>query len=534
VAALNALRLIVHYLTLPFQVLLKGPTYLIAAPRKVWGMKPPARAATIVATSLVICTAIVVITFVLSDKPVHGDVLRNPAWVVGILAVLVATPTATYFLVRLWLEPDVSKYPDVDRAWEAGVQALAEAGIDLTDLPLYVVLGVPNENDAAGLIAAARITTVVAGSPKGKSPLHWYASSDAIYLLCTGLGRLGRLSELAAAGGGHGRPGAAPNPLAATMVAAPARVQPAGLALPPDQTAYGGGGPILGTMVAGPGVLEKPGPGAAAAPVGSSGMSRKEGDEQSDRLAHLVSRLRRARQPYCANNGVLTVLPHAMLADVVYAKDAADAVRADLATLRETAGVASPVTMLVTGMESEDGFTELVRRVGLERARSSRFGKGFDVWNVASDENLDALSLHACGSFEDWVYTLFAADEGSEQRSNGKLYAMLCRVRRHFQPRLRGVLVNGYATESEGNGEPPKLFSGCYFAATGRQGESQAFVRSVFDKLEQLSEELQWSDRALREDEAYRWVTWALTAVNILLLTFILYLLYQCIVFLTQ
>jgi hypothetical protein len=178
-------------------------------------------------------------------------------------------------------------------------------------------------------------------------------------------------------------------------------------------------------------------------------------------------------------------------------------------------------------MEAEDGFTELVRRVGMDRARSSRFGKGFDVWNTASDENLDALSLHACGSFEDWVYTMFAADDGKEQRSNGKLYAMLCRIRRHLQPRLRGVLVNGFAVETEGNGEPPRLFSGCYFAATGKQGDQQAFVRSVFDKLDQLAEELQWSDDALAEEQWYRWATWLLTTVNAVLLAVLAYLVYE-------
>ena len=39
---------------------------------------------------------------------------------------------------------------------------------------------------------------------------------------------------------------------------------------------------------------------------------------QSDRLDYAMDRLRRARQPYCANNGVLTVLPHAVIDNVVY------------------------------------------------------------------------------------------------------------------------------------------------------------------------------------------------------------------------
>jgi hypothetical protein len=287
------------------------------------------------------------------------------------------------------------------------------------------------------------------------------------------------------------------------------------------------GGPILGTLVAGGGGGgERGGPPGEAAPV-SSGMSRPQAELQSDRLEHAMQKLRRARQPYCANNGLLTILPHAVLTNVVYAREAPEAVRIDLNSVRQATRVASPVTMLVAGMEAEAGFSELVRRVGAERARSSRFGKGFDVWNVASDENLDALSLHACGSLEDWVYTLFAADDGGDPRSNGKLYEMVCRVRRHLQPRLRGVLVNGYAVESEDGSELPRLFSGCYFAATGRSAEQQAFARSVFEKLDQVSEDLQWSEAAWREEGAYRWALRLATLLNIALMAASLYFLVE-------
>lgn len=532
-----AFRLLLQYATAPFRVLLKGPTYLIAAPRRVWGLAPAGRAAGLVALALLACTAIVVATFILSDKPVHGDYLRNPRWIAAVLGVLIATPTATYFLVRLWLQGETSRYPDIDRAWDEGVRALAEEGIALSDLPLYVVLGAPSERDAAALMAATRLTTGVAGIPKGRSPLHWYATSDAVYLVATGLGRLGRLSELATANVGQPRAAAnLANPAGATMVAAvPTRATSfPGHAVPTDGPGFAPRAAIMGTLVAGGGAgVTDTGVGPPA-PGGSGSMSRREAEEQTDRLAHLMRRLRRSRQPYCADNGVLTILPHAIVADAIYAKEIPDAVRADLETIRAATSLASPVTLLVTGMEAEEGFTELVRRVGAERARSSRFGKGFDVWNAASDENLDALSLHACGSFEDWVYTLFASDDGGNPRSNGKLYTMLSRIRRHIQPRLRGVLVNGYAAEADNPQELPRLFSGCYFAATGSQADQQAFVRSVFDKLDQLAEELQWGEPALVEERTYRWLTWLLTAVNSALLSVVGYLIYRCIALLVQ
>lgn len=520
---MNALKLLLQYITAPFRFVLKGPTYLIAAPRKIWGMKPAMRAAVSLAILMLLCTTAAALAFWYAPTARPGkDYILG--WVTVMVLLIVALPVSTYYLIRLWLEGDVSKYPDIDQAWDEGVAALAEQGLDVTDLPLFVVLGVANETECAALMAAARVTGPIAGVPRGLAPLRWYASSNAIYLFCTGLGRLGRLSELAAAGGGRGGgAGGGANPIAATMVAGASPRQTMAGGFPSESTQAAGGGQILGTLVAGGGgtiVGDRGAPGEAA-PV-SSGMSRQDAELQTDRLEHAMNKLRRARQPYCANNGVLTVLPHAVIGNATYAREVPEGVRADLNSLRNAGRVASPVTMLVSGMEAEAGFAELIRRVGVERARSSRFGKGFDVWNVASDENLDALSLHACGSFEDWVYTLFASDDGSEPRSNGRLYEMLCRVRRHLQPRLRGVLVNGYAVDAESNGEPPRLFSGCYFAATGRSGEQQAFVRSVFEKLDQLSEELQWNEAALREEGMYRWALWAAHAANAALLLGIL------------
>lgn len=514
---MNALQLILRYLTAPFRFLLQGPTYLIGAPRRIFGMSPPARAATLLAIALILCTLVVVVVFTVRKDVVHADILRDPKWIAAVVAVIIATPITTYFLVRLWLEGDASLYPDIDRAWDEGLAALSEQGLTLVDLPLYLILGTPNDAACDSLLAAGRVATIVPGSPRGSAPLRWYASQEAIYLALTGTGRAGRLSQFATAAAPSGRsaPGAGGG-VTATMVVGPGQ-------LPSDSTAPAGGGAILGTLVAGGPQESTAGP----APSSSSGLSLKEAEQQTERLAYVCRRLRRARQPYCANNGILAVIPHAVLDDIVFARDLPEAVRADLDVVADATQLNSSVAVLVTGMEVEAGFSELVRRVGLDRAANSRFGKGFNVWNAASDENMDALSSHACGSFEDWVHTLFAREDGAEERSNGRLFAMLCRVRRHLQPKLRGALVNGFAADA-GSNAAPRLLSGCYFAATGRQPDQQAFVRSVFDKLDQQSEDLQWSDAALREESMYRWLSWLLTLVNGVMLIAVGYLAYRC------
>ena len=97
-------------------------------------------------------------------------------------------------------------------------------------------------------------------------------------------------------------------------------------------------------------------------------------------------------------------------------------------------------------MEAESGFAELVRRVGVERAKANRFGRGFDQWSPPTAENLDALTSQACGAFEDWVYDLFQQQDALGKAGNTKLYQLLCRVRSHVHQQLATVLVNGIGT----------------------------------------------------------------------------------------
>jgi hypothetical protein len=141
--------------------------------------------------------------------------------------------------------------------------------------------------------------------------------------------------------------------------------------------------------------------------------------------------------------------------------------------------------------------------VGASRAKSSRFGKGFNVWNTPSSENLEATAGEACGAFEDWVYTLFKEEDGFNRPGNGKLFSLLCTIRSQLRMRVRNILMRGFSCETVDGGKEnePELFAGCYFAATGTDADRQAFVRSALEKLMQLEEDLEWTDEALAEEE---------------------------------
>jgi hypothetical protein len=202
----------------------------------------------------------------------------------------------------------------------------------------------------------------------------------------------------------------------------------------------------------------------------------------------------------------LTLLPFQLIAKSdLEANEVQHAVKRDLAVLRRVLMVRCPVTALVVGLEQESGFGELVRRVGRDRAVSQRFGRGFSLSNPPIAERLEALSTHACGSFEDWIYSLFEKNT-LNKHGNAKLYALLCKIRLRVRSRLEEILVNGYGfdpdkKDSRGN---VLFFGGCYFAAAGESEDRQAFVKGVFNKLPEQQEEMEWADEAIREDQKYQ------------------------------
>jgi hypothetical protein len=240
-------------------------------------------------------------------------------------------------------------------------------------------------------------------------------------------------------------------------------------------------------------------------------------DDEADRLRYIGELLRRERQPLCPLNGQVALVPAPMLLDIVATQEAIEAVRRDQEVLRESTQLNCPVTLLVTGMENVAGFSELVRRLGVQLAKETRFGKGYNVWHPADRENMDALSSQACGAFEDWVYTLFREAGALGKPGNSKLYRLLCLIRGQFQNRIRNLLINGFGRDEETDATGYGMFGGCYFAATGSADGRQAFVRSVFDKLLQQDEDVEWTEAALVEDDRYRRLAQILTFVNGLL-----------------
>ncbi len=134
---------------------------------------------------------------------------------------------------------------------------------------------------------------------------------------------------------------------------------------------------------------------------------------------------------------------------------------------------------------------------------------------------MQLLAGHACGAFEDWIYDLFKHPDCLGRTKNDKLFALLCKIRTLAQPKVVELLT-GLSGVPESVDKRGPLLCGAYFGASGSSRARQAFVRSVFDKLADLEEELEWSESAWQRDQGYRRIAQLFIAINALLTVFII------------
>jgi len=237
-------------------------------------------------------------------------------------------------------------------------------------------------------------------------------------------------------------------------------------------------------------------------------MSLRDAEEQKGRLAYLCHLIRQHREPLCPINGVLALLPFELIVNN-WEQELGLAAQRDMRTLFHHLNVCCQTVVLVTGMDQESGFRELVRRVGRDKALNQRFGKGnSSVWNRPTAMQLKLICDHACGAFESFIYELFRDKGALTKPGNTKLFSLLCTIRSRVHAALKEVLSTGFSVPDD-HPEEGLLMAGCYFAATGNADGRQAFVRSTVAKLYEnhSDEDVAWSQAAL--DSEARFASWA-------------------------
>lgn len=414
------------------------------------------------------------------------------------ILVYLALWTAIWIWRLLMAEPGPSSFPDIDAAWAEAIRALAEQGIRLQDLPLFLVLGRPEAGEDHLFHAAAGLPLVVKQTPAGpQQPLHVYASREAIYLSCPGASLLGKhASNLALEGieavGGGGLDGESESPEEQRTI------RPTGKEKKVIKQLVHIGSRQMN-------VVERR---AARRDLGLPMPNLLKNTVQVEtllaRLAHLGRLIVRERQPFCPINGILVLLPLGGTDTDLDAQQTADLCDRDLATLRKVLQLRCPILTLVCDLEALSGFSDFVQRV-TPKDRLGRLGQRFplappDLAGEPLVEHIDQSIHHLCDSYlRDWVYRLFTIADGEDNQAadtNTGIYLFLDEMRGR-KSKLSRILTNGIARDAP----VPLLYAGCYLAGTGADRDrEQAFVAGVFKRLLENQNVVSWTDEALAHD----------------------------------
>jgi hypothetical protein len=448
------------------------------------------------------------------------------------------------FWVAWWLwqllasTEEETDFPDIDAAWKKARAALDRKGLDITNLPLFLILGQPEGDEKAFFASDPLPLEVNQVPPEEDAPLHVYAHRKAVYISCPGASLLGR----------H----------AAILTSRAATSRPVDDEPPPEDDED----PLNKTMR----------PGQAAAPVRDMthimDQARREGrnlamltkaekrelrtryradnprtallrnPEQVERLTarlqHLCRLIRRDRAPYCSLNGILLLVPFAGTDSDQDATDTGDLIRRDLASARGVLKIHCPVFAVLCDLETAPGFGEFIQRFN-PKQRGQRVGQRCplvpDLRESASPganggpsplaKMLDSLAAWVCNSVvPDWVFQKFQIEPDGAQlpsvvNGNAQLFLFFDQLRDR-RKRLGTILARGIAADAP----EPLLFGGCYIAGTGSDSaDEQAFVGGLFPRLLEEEENVSWSDQALDEEAAsLRWAGIAYTVAGILVL----------------
>lgn len=404
-----------------------------------------------------------------------------------------------WWFFRLLTDPRDGRYPDIARAWNAGLRALSSAGIDLREVPLFLVIGKPRSG-GADFFAATRLPFAVRAEPRtAGAPVQLYATREAVFISCEGASVLARLAEAFAVG--KQEVATVPSPAASVdLLDSPQRPIEvvAGEPGPPDVSneSPGSANPMLADW------LPKPGTGEVAA------VPRDEMERLAARLKFLCTLIAEQRRPYCPANGLIWLLPIAGSQTDAAADQTALAAQADSRAAEAGLQVFCPSVAVVCDAQTLPGFHDVLRGLPEPTARERLLGRSFPL--VPGVPPTDRPGVLFAGI--DWlarsllpgvVYQRFGTEaEGNGERwsqANARLWKLTDELHRR-RSALTRMIGQGLA---DGMDRPPML-AGAYLAGTGPDERDQAFATGLVQQLIALQNNVSWTDAALAEEADYR------------------------------
>jgi len=394
---------------------------------------------------------------------------------------------ATCFLIQmlvhliyiLRIRPE-SEFPDIDQAWRIGMEVLEANGIDIYEVPLFLVVGLTEREDGP-FRTGAGLPDLATELSRRSSPLRFFGDDQGVLISCPGISAVSAQAKLRPAG-----PEAGGGAEAAGEVNPEQTQRPSAASSGDIGHTYVPGGQTAGSASSSP---------PAALPPEQLTLSGK-------RLAYFSRLLKIYRDPRCPINGLLCCIPFAWCHK--RAADSQAAVRQDIALWHRELNMVFPVSCLLTGIESLTGVSDFLRRgakVDKRFGPGMRAGSRFPVGSAVDRESARWVAESSVEWFRSWIYHAFAQDVDS--RSNPRLYRMLCEFD-ECQDAMCDVLRRSFGEFR--TSEPIRLV-GCYYAGHDATTGRLMFVKEVVQKLKSHQNDVSWSPERVRGDRNQR--AWA-------------------------
>jgi hypothetical protein len=418
----------------------------------------------------------------------------HPYWLPLLFILIYAGGWLGWWFFRLLTDPRDGRYPDLDKAWSAGLKALNAAGIEPSELPLFLVVGKP-KSGAADFFAATKLPFAVRAEPRTPgAPVQIYATREAVFVACEGASVLARLADGFAARMRMSTPSAGAG--AVDLLDSPER--------PLDVLSGEPGPPPVTTdtpNVGQPGVEEwLPKPGAGELPS----VPKDELTRLAARLKYLCRLIADRRRPYCPANGIVWLLPIAATEADAAADETALAVRADHQATESGLQVYCPAVAVLCDAQDLTGFRDLLRGLSEPAARERLFGRSFPLVPGVSATERPAVLFAGI----DWVARMLVPGVvyqrfGTEAEGNGDRWSAANARLWHLLDELysrRGAITRLVGQGLADRADRPPMLSGTYLAGTGPDERDHAFAAGVVQQLLTLQNNVSWTDAATAEE----------------------------------
>jgi hypothetical protein len=470
------------------------------------------------------------------------DILTGPPWLRQVWLPLIFVLLYVGFWVGwlIWKAPGevpaVSEFTDIDEAWDEAMRALEDAGMELTERPLFLVFGQPG-SPGEDLFSASHDRDfelkVSAAPSRPEAPLRLYATQEAIYVACPGAGALARADEILAQKKAkpRGGKGTVPPPKSSERDRG---------AINLEETIRGGqlDSEVMDIIRE---AIEQGRSWAELTPDELARLKRvraegeqaepttlpqsrdhEELERQQARLRHLCRLIVRDRRPYCAVNSLLFLIQLSSTDSDANADLTAQACRDDLTTAIETLQVECPVFALVCGFEKLPGFCEYLGSLPPEM-KLQKLGRSFPLlpeFEEKSDlgrgerrsPHKPAKEMIESGMrwvshtyFPSLIYPLLRIEPPNQGnrtevvKANLQLVLLLSEIRKR-QKHLSDIFVRAFVKDRQRY----VMFGGCYLAATGRDpARDQAFIQGVLRHLLAQQNYVSWTPEVLAEERAW-------------------------------